>query len=132
MIALFTVIRNVQAYAFLFFGRPQSNDGLDEICDYRGAENGDNQRYTNRFELLKHEWLSDRVFHVILEVCGKVGIGGVPRQNSGQERANSAPDGVNTKGIERIVITEPAFDLVAEKPGNQPRDDSDSDRPPLA
>src|SRR5207245_9136967 len=41
-------------------------------------------------------------------------------EDTGPEGAERSADGVNTEGVQRIVITEPAFDLVTEEPGDQP------------
>src|SRR5258708_35034597 len=51
----------------------------------------------------------------------EVGVDGGIGEDAGHEGAEGSPDGVNARGVQRILISEPAPDPGTEKPRNQPR-----------
>ena len=84
-------------------------------------------RHADGFELFHNERLKAAVGDICLEVGRQISVDGVTGEHAGHDRTHGSADGVNAEGVQRVIITEPAFDLVAHEPADGAGGDADPD-----
>src|SRR5437667_3683053 len=140
VITLFAVLSEIETDGFDFLIRAETDQRLHDECDDDCAEDSDDQRHADGFELgnplgVVGNGLGEAILcRVIGQVHFIADIGEVTRgirvnirvrKHAREERADGSADGVDAERVERVVVAEPGLDLVAEEPGDQASGDAD-------
>src|SRR5262245_1612800 len=118
MITFFSVFGDIQSCQFNIFDWSQADDHFHRNSNTGGPDQDQRHGQQDRLELLEDQRLEETVFDIILEVESEVPVGRVSGQCSCQESAQCPTNRVDSKRVQRIVITEPRLDLVAEEKRN--------------
>ena len=111
------MLREIKTNRLNFLARAKSNHSFHQICDNYGAHDRKGQRKSDGFKLLDPE----RVPNDVPEVCIQVGIDIRSCKKPGKQGSQRSTNGMHAKGVKRIVIFKPPFDLVAEEPRDNAR-----------
>src|ERR1700722_6182193 len=109
-IAFFAVLRQVEPGALVLFAQPEPYCLIHDEQDDQGTHNGQGpcDGYANRLV----QYLPRIPFeHACCLTCPQDGVDGAAGEFSGQQCSDRSTGAMNTKGVERIVISERGLHL---------------------
>src|SRR6478735_7923262 len=122
VVALFTVIADVETGGFGFSTWTEADDRFDNHGDDDGSNDRDHQRDADGLQLLDHKAIANQLGQTAFDSggihIGDVAVNGSGGEHAGQDRTQGAADGVNAECVERVVIAELGFEMHHEDVGN--------------
>src|SRR5690606_8592099 len=115
-VAFFAVLADIEAGAFGFRLRAETDGELDRVGDDRGADHAPDDRDDDRLDLREQQAVlqtSDDAVDVLVS------------EDAREDRTERASHAVDTEGVQRVIIPKPALQVGDREERNDARQDAD-------